>query len=457
MAWAISEAISTPCLRVPHSEQLVDPKLYALTALRHKPGSVKPDLSTLIRALLLRDTDEWRIRTYLNFTITITVKASFGATPVLDGEDQIGWSAYDITLIDDDDSLAFPRTLAIVYSQGQVRVVLDRKLQHVSAYLDRLAAHVEIKEKRLRIDKPKRRYAALEKQAEWWSVNGQSFKLLELPGELRESIFQFALEGEIEVYPATAKSKRRRWRARKSEPTIGLLPTNRQVYEEASRVFYRRRLIKVANPMVLQRTLKNTRFTTRIQKLELSLNHYDFLRFFGMDRDYPEDRLVYKHRSCAGMLRNMQLTSLELRFVPPGTTTSWKWLDEACQETVVGWILEVAWEHVKGHPVALTGYIKTVQNVAFEGANAAWKAAWKTKREQYGLLASTLKLLDYDEWLSGADEDEDDGGVRLQIDTESEVKVEEITEYDGQIESWDLPARCSCKVRCAQDTWDPDS
>ncbi|KAK6391469.1 hypothetical protein LTR95_019649, partial [Oleoguttula sp. CCFEE 5521] len=119
MAWATSEAIATPCLRVPRSEQLVDPKLYALTALRRRLGSVKPDLSTLIRALLLRDTDEWRIRTYLNYTITITVKASFGATPVIDGEDQIGWSAYDLTLIDDDESLAFPRTLAIVYSQGQ--------------------------------------------------------------------------------------------------------------------------------------------------------------------------------------------------------------------------------------------------------------------------------------------------------------------------------------------------
>ncbi|KAK6435054.1 hypothetical protein LTR95_008765 [Oleoguttula sp. CCFEE 5521] len=417
---------------------------------------VKPDLSTLIRALLLRDTDEWRIRSYLNFTITLTVKASFGATPVLDGEDQIGWSAYDLTLIDDDESLAFPRTLAIVYSQGQVRVVLDRKLQHVSAYFDRLAAHVKIKEKRLRIDKPKRRYAALDKQAEWWSVNGQSFKLLDLPGELRESIFQFALEGEIEVYPATAKSNRRRWRARKPEPTIGLLRTNRQVYEEASGVFYRRRLIKVANPMVLRHTLKNTRFATRVQKLELSLNHYDFLRFFGLDRDYPEDRLVYKHRSCAGMLRNVQLTSLELRFVSPGTTTSWNWLDEACQEIVVGWILGAAWEHVKGHPVVLTGHIKTVQKTAFESANATYKAACETKREQYGLLTSTLKVLDYDEWLSGADEDEDDGGVRLQTETEGELKMEEVTEYNGQIESWDLPARCSCKVRCAQDTWDPD-
>ncbi|KAK6438834.1 hypothetical protein LTR95_004969, partial [Oleoguttula sp. CCFEE 5521] len=303
----------------------------------------------------------------------------------------------------------------------------------------------------------KRRSAALEKRAEWWSVNGQSFKILELPGELRESILHFVLEGEIEVFPATARSKRRRWRARKPEPTIGLLSTNRQVYEEASGVFYRRWLIKVANPMVLRLTLKNTRFATRIQKLEISLNHYDFLRFFGMDRDYPEDRLAYKYRSCAGMLRSMQLTSLELRFVPPGTTTSWNWLDEACQKTVVGWILEAAWEHVKGHPVMLSGYIKTAQKTAFEGANAAWKAAYETKRKRYGLPISTLKVLDYDEWLSGADEDVDGGGIRLQTETERGGKVEEVTEYDGAIESHDLPARCSCKVRCAQETWNPDA
>jgi len=282
-------------------------------------------------------------------------------------------------------------------------------------------------------------------QQEWWQKTSKTFNLLKLPAELRELIYSYAIGSRVEPYPRCSSRGRGRDATAIIErnPNPKLLRLNRQVFEETSHVLYRDCIFMVEHGAVLRKVALNERLSSRLRQLHLRLTHFDYLKLFGFTATAEE--LDFAPSRSARALRKMDLDLLELSFVPPSLCTKSTLLDSACQKTVVAWILQAAWQWVKGHPVVVRGYIKTRQKVAFDAACAVERRRFEL---WYRVVEATTRDLEkYDQWLEEV-RDDDDGGVSL-TDKRSEHKNAMV------LEEVVLPPRCRCVVRCSEKTWVP--
>ena len=193
---------------------------------------------------------------------------------------------------------------------------------------------------------------------------------------------------------------------------------------------------------ILQKLTDSELLRSSIRKLDIALSHEGFLILF---REYVihDNGDVVAHRSRAAMaLKHMELTKLRLTIAPPSAATNTGTFDGACQKAAVEWILKAAWPFVRGHPVELTGFVKTSQKAAFEEKCEATRAdfeEWKKGNTAAGLPEGSLT-----EYLQEIDED---GGVLL--DEEKGAQKEE-----HKVEHPEL--HCRCKVRCTLRQWTAD-
>jgi hypothetical protein len=102
----------------------------------------------------------------------------------------------------------------------------------------------------------------------------------------------------------------------------------------------------------------------------------------------------------------MHLNLLELNIAAPSLATERACFDGSCQKSTVDWLLEAAGPWIRGHPVGLTGCVKTIQREFFEAASLVQRRRveiWFKKSA--GFEGWTLTLADFDEWLDGRREE----------------------------------------------------
>jgi hypothetical protein len=199
---------------------------------------------------------------------------------------------------------------------------------------------------------------------------------------------------------------------------------------------------------ILQKVTDSQSLRSSIRHLEIALSHDAFLCLF---RQYVllENGDAVAHKSRAALaLRHMKLTRLRLTIAPPSTTTASGMFDGACQKAAVEWILEAAWPFVRGHPVELSGFVKTSQKETFEAKCDAARTdfeMWHKDNVDAGLAERSL--VEYHQ------EVDEDGGVL--VDDEKRAQMEELEEANrGTIRNPQL--HCSCKVCCTSNRWTAD-
>ncbi|KAI7283283.1 hypothetical protein KC343_g2126 [Hortaea werneckii] len=282
-------------------------------------------------------------------------------------------------------------------------------------------------------------------QLSWWKSNGKTFRLLDLPAEIRENIYRHAFDQHAEPYP-TDKVRRLgqySYALKQRNPCPRTFRMNRQVYGEASHVLFLHTCFLVEHNVILKKLLYNSSQLARIRRLQLALSHFDFFKLFGLHLGDEHESNISPSR-VSHTLRQMTLIHLELRFEAPSLYCERNWLEGACQKTIVKWIWAAAWPFVRGHPVTVTGYVKTSQKEAFEAQVADERRKidrWQRQVRALGLGEASVQ--DYYEWL-----DEQEGGVLLSGEQRGEI--------DAKAAAEDWPPVCRCSNECLQESWTAD-
>lgn len=289
-------------------------------------------------------------------------------------------------------------------------------------------------------------------QARWWIANRyKSFKLIDLPGEIRNKIYGYYFPDVVEPYP-TARCWRGNCVAERHRPQTMLLQVNRQVHREARGVLYFRTCFMLRHARLFTNLVCNPALPIfHLRKLTLALNHLSYLKLFGIHlEDSAAERVIDYQPVCSVLaIRVMPLSHLELIMPPPKEMLDISWLDGGCQKTVVEWILDAAWPYIKGQPIILKGYVKRTQKLAFdEKVRQARKDRlwWAELREKMGLGVG-----------DGSDgTDETGGGVK--IDEAGGQETAGGTNVEGSDDGHEdvrLPPLCVCTMHCHTSTlWD---
>ncbi|KAF4549829.1 Hypothetical protein D9617_20g028850 [Elsinoe fawcettii] len=232
----------------------------------------------------------------------------------------------------------------------------------------------------------------------WWSLSGQTFRLLDLPTELRRKIF-LASVGYI-IQPFTKTTDKRFH----SSINTALFQVSRPINEEVKDAVYMCSSFYFEEEEKLHRFF-NMPFTPimSLRHIELSFDHIDYLKFFGFElrdirpvvnRILPapaaqqysasmERRAPQWNKSDALRLQGMPLTTLVVRLPHPARVRSENddlLLVMGCQSTMVRSILGNAWPYVRGLPVILTGYIRDEEKEWFDGLverALKYRKSWK--------------------------------------------------------------------------------
>ena len=396
-------------------------------------------------AALLRDIDHYRVKTFERYNKEVRIYPSKTANEVenLVSQQWVGFSHYDF------DQYGKPaKTMQVAFrirhGRDEVKIRYRGLWTSVLTYMRDVSpssAYYGPSDGTL-ADWQRLQSA---KQAEWWNKNGKLFCLLDLPGEIRSNIFEFALAAPIEPYPTTKGRNAGQLgvlKMRTRQPQVSILLANKQIYEEASNVFYLCTPVILEYRGLLTRVMQNERLWPNIRLLELSLDHTGFFELFGLRANGQE---LVKARSHPETLRMLKLSRLTLWFQEPAKTGKLDFLDGACHKTIVDWIFEAAWPHIKGHPLFFKGYVKNSQKTRFDAQAVVERTKfknWNDRRHAVGTHVGSL--CEYDEDAEACDTEE--GGIRLDgkvIETWWEEDVE-LAKDDSK----ELPPSCICQRPC---------
>lgn len=391
-------------------------------------------ISTLLHAAIEHQIYIYRAQTFAKFNMDIAVYPADDATPIVIelpelGEVTVGYRYYKFDPRHNEER---KKCMHLRLDRGSIQARFCRQWQPIAAYLDHISTQ-------LNYELPQQ--LALDRQFSWWKTNGKAFRIMDLPGELRNTIYDHAFPSEARPFP-TSKCRKRGpfgFRAANSSHTA-LMRTDKQLYSEASDRFYLSTPFLIEHASLLNRTLKNRLLQQRLRHLRLTLTHGSYLGLFH----FNEGPATYAKR-C---LREINLDSLEVRFSPPSMIASRAWLEGACQRTVVDLIIKAAWSSIKGHPVTITGYVKNIQMRELEARLEEEKALfdkWAALKMAGGGGASTL--LEYDEFMEELMEQEH-GGVRLDGEAWRDEESVGLPLQTLEASLW-----CSCKTKCTSERW----
>lgn len=413
-----------------------------------KNGMLSVLITDRIAEAIKTEIDNFVIRTFENFQVYYNRLYHYPSGHAHSVQDQHGnWLGYDKYVFDMYGQE--PKNVNVQASKrGKVFVVYAKAWMALEDFLSKLTPPVNIWEpepsEHLSLDDKTRLW---QDQWQWWQRTGKKFRLLDLPTEIRELIYKFALVKKIEAYPHARGRKLLPAHAHslaKRLPNVKLLKTNRQVYHEAKHILYRDSVFFIEHLFLIEDGLLYKKaMRPNIRKLDLALSHKQFWKLFG----FKAGNHNYEPEMSAFMLRKMKLTELTLTMPTPLSASDCKWLQRSCQKTAVDWILESAWPWVKGHPVKLQGSVKTRQRDEFLEKCAAEHAEYLKwcKWKPLGYSKGTLEEYD-DEWVTL-----EDGGVSLEHQEPSEGREGEVPKETPK----ELPPVCRCSLPCWEH-WTPD-
>ena len=407
--------------------------------------------------LLQREVKEYRKQSFAKWCLSINAVPAANATAKHNARGKfVGFSTYIITLYGEP-----PKPMRIrLNAHNDLQVLHLGKWRAVAEFMDHLRSPTPLTE----LSTSAGQYNL---QFEWWSNNGKSFRLLDLPAEVREAVYRAVCEPRVHPYPTDKARRRGRMGAPISapQPIAALLQLNRQINQEASHTCFLTVPFYVEHKAVLQRLVADDYAFTNVRKLQISLSHYGFLKFFGFNISIFPGGVIHRQsrthrRNWSEKMRALKLDHLDLNFPPPSVITENSALDGACQNIVVDWLLNAAWPFVSVHPIKLTGYVKTARKEAFEASCLADQKAfksWKELVDATGKAPGTWKA--YDQWNQEL-LNEEDGGVSLlegdaemgDLEEEKMVAVERFgTPNSGVTQVKTLT--CRCKMPCTIETW----
>ncbi|KAJ9627064.1 hypothetical protein H2203_003525 [Taxawa tesnikishii (nom. ined.)] len=284
----------------------------------------------------------------------------------------------------------------------------------------------------------------IDHQRNWWLSNGKTLPFLSLPGEIRNAVYDVAFGPAAVPFPRHRIRKGYDFRLK---PNTALLWVNKQIYVEAKHVLYSQTPFLFQHARLLNLLISSPRFPIlQVRHIELAFDHRSFLRFFGSALvAFNEEGHKHIVPACgAEALRKMRLNSLTLVMPCPQSMMHTPWLDGGCQKVYVDCVLEAGWRFIKGHPVVIRGYVKTAQK-------EHWEKKIRAALEEQQFWEKTLGMSRDDglvRW-SAADNDDEEGGVRLDGALEDPVQEERAEEL--------LPLRdCFCAKDCQELPWDPE-
>ncbi|KAF2172159.1 hypothetical protein M409DRAFT_17399 [Zasmidium cellare ATCC 36951] len=314
-------------------------------------------------------------------------------------------------------------------------------------FLSRLPPPVNIR------DAPKEHLSSEDKnklwqdQWAWWRKNRNTFRLLDLPSEIREKILGFAVVRTIRPYlnhRCRKLSTRHKNALASEQPNMALLRTNRQVYREGRHLLFRDSVFLIEHFKIFKDYIMFKKASrNHIMRLDLKFKHKGFFLPFGiMVKDHG---IEYLPSQAARLLRGMKLKQLTLSIAMTDTPMlspfgRHEW-HKPCQKIAVDWILECAWPWMKGHPVTVQGGVKTRQKENFMKKVTDERERYLKWRRTMLLGDEEGTLTEYYEWLDEKGGEPIDG-------QESHDDVELVPEKQN------LPP-CSCTPPCYE-KWTPE-
>lgn len=410
----------------------------------------------IIQGALNFHINEYRAQSFENFSLDVYVHPSQRGASIHIAQNGVargnaGVNIYKFSTADGHQKRMYVRPV-----KGNILIAYRERWQTIDAYLDALKQDLS---SRASIA-GEGWETAWRKQLEWWASNGKAFRLLDLPAEIRENIYRFALIKPTHPYP-THKARRLGYSSKialkEDNPVTNLMSVSRRVRVEASHLFYRDAPFVIANNPIMHKVLTNLILSANIRHLHLALSHGQYLKLFGFQFSEVQSYSNYGG-AVVSIIRDMRLDSLTLQIDAPRAVGDEMWADGACQRVVVSWIFEAAWPWIRGHPFKFTGFVKDGQRKVFaEYADQELKLVekWQTSRLNWGLGTGTLR--EYHEFIEGYISDED-GGVRLDGSRggEREWPLERLEVHgddnDGRLQVPRAPI-CMCRVPCSRATW----
>ena len=403
-------------------------------------------MSTFLHAAIEEQIDEYRKQSFAKFGLMVSVFPTSKAKCIelfVEHFDKItvGYRSY-VFNIQHNNTPEHP--LHVRFHRGSIQVRFCSSWQPISAFLDEISTTWTYPESSDR---------QLERQYNWWKANGKSFKITQLPGEIRNAIFDCAFPAEAQPFPSTRKNNL-------VAPTFqrsytALMRTNKQLHQEASNWFYNTTTFTIDSRHLFSNTLhdKNHFLRDCLRHVRLSLTHSEYLNLFS-----PKYRDISTTPYVKHQLRKMSnLKSLEIHFQAPSRFATKTWLEGACQKTAIDMIMDAAWPSIRGLPVIIAGYVKDSQKKAIE-------AHVQSERRMYALyeafcrdMGKQCSLHAFDSWVEWMMA-EKQGGVRL----DGEPWIEDEGEGSERLDWNNMTTQelrelmwCRCEKRCSLDNWDP--
>ncbi|KAF2148818.1 hypothetical protein K461DRAFT_53239 [Myriangium duriaei CBS 260.36] len=273
-------------------------------------------------------------------------------------------------------------------------------------------------------------------QLAWWLMNGKSFRLLDLPPELRDTIYDRASGSVIEPYSKDTISST--GRSYKRLPNLSLLLANKQIYHEITGVMASKAVFCFTSAWNFVKFMrKRAVWLLDIKHIELDLDHAEYLRLLdGSHGAFDKLRKMRPDQLVVRLARLDQTNSGPLRVM----------FIEGCHWRVTNWILCRLWENVAGQKVLLTGGIqpqaKEQMELQFEKAHAELHRMDKL-RQSLG-----LGPCDWDDFW----DNEVAGGVRI-----GTPGMKSSAPFPVVLGTWQptAPVACQCPQSCDNVDWEP--